>query len=57
MNVRENPDLYKAHFEKDRNRKLSERRRAKAKMSNTEREEFRLKERVHYDKRRTAVVN
>jgi len=44
--IRENPELYKAHLKKDRKRKLSELRSTKAKMSNAEREEFLLKERI-----------
>lgn len=44
--VRENPDLYKASLEKDRKRKVSELRSKKLKMSNAEREEFLLKERI-----------
>jgi len=44
--IRENPELYKAHLEKDRKRKRLELRSTKAEMSNSEREEFLLKERI-----------
>ena len=44
--IKENSDLYKANLEKDRKRKSLELAHAKAKMSNDEREEFLLKERM-----------
>ena len=50
--IRENPELYKAHLEKDRKRKRLELRSTKAKMSNSEREEFLLKERIRIRKLR-----
>ena len=40
--IRNNPDLYKAYLEKDRKRKAIR----KSKMSEAEREEFLLKERI-----------
>ena len=50
--IREDPELYKAHLEKDRKRKLLELRNKKAKMTNDEREEFLLKERIRMRKLR-----
>ena len=44
--LKENSDLYKANLEKDRKRKSLKLANAKAKMSNAEREEFLLKERM-----------
>lgn len=46
------PELYKAHLEKDRKRKLLELRNKKAKMTNDEREEFLLKECIRMRKLR-----
>ena len=50
--IREDPELYKAHLEKDRKRKLLELRNKKAKMTNDEREEFLLKEHIRMRKLR-----
>ena len=50
--IREDPELYKAHLEKDRKRKLLELRNKKAKMTNDKREEFLLKERIRMRKLR-----
>ena len=50
--IREDPELYKAHLKKDRKRKLLELRNKKAKMTNDEREEFLLKERIRLRKLR-----
>ena len=50
--IREDPELYKAHLEKDRKRKLLELRNKKAKMTNDEREEFLLKECIRMRKLR-----
>lgn len=44
--IREDPEFYKAHLKKDRKRKLLELRNKKVKMTNDEREEFLLKERI-----------
>ena len=52
--IKENSDLYKAN-EKDRKRKSLKLPNAKAKMSNAEREEFLLKERIRMRKLRAAV--
>ena len=48
--IREDPELYKAHLEKDRKRKLLELRNKKAKMTNDEQEEFLLKEGIRMRK-------
>ena len=52
--IKENSDLYKANLEKDRKRKSLKLANAKAKMSNAEREEFLLKERMQMRKLRAA---
>ena len=48
--LKENSDLYKGNLEKDRKRKSLKLANAKSKMSNAEREEFLLKERMRMRK-------
>ena len=50
--INEDPELYKAHLEKDRMQKLLELENKKAKMTNLEREEFLLKEGIRKRKLR-----
>ena len=54
LSEEQNSDLYKANLEKDRKRKSLELAHAKAKMSNDEREEFLLKERMQMRKLHAA---